>query len=84
MTKCIDICRDNAIQAVLAVGGGSVVDSAKAIIVGAKFPKETPAVEIWDCYIGTRSASIALPLYVVLTISATGTEHNAGGVVQND
>ena len=65
----------------LAVGGGSVVDSAKAIIVGAKFPKGTHAMEIWDYYIGTKTATEAIPLYVVLTISATGTEHNSGGVV---
>ena len=84
VAKCIDICRDNAIQAVLAIGGGSAVDSAKAIIVGAKFAKETPAMEIWDYYVGTKTATSAVPLYVVLTISATGTEHNSGGVVQND
>ena len=65
----------------LAIGGGSVVDSAKAIIVGAKLPKETPAMVIWDYYVGTKKATSAIPLYVVLTISATGTEHNSGGVV---
>lgn len=45
--KAIDVCRDNNIQAILAIGGGSVIDSAKAIAVGATFDKVVPATSIW-------------------------------------
>ena len=80
----VEICRKNKIECVLAVGGGSTYDSCKAIIVGAKFPDDVPSSKIWECYEGTRPVEAAIPLYGVLTISATGTEMNDGGVVQDD
>eukprot|EP00703_Trepomonas_sp_PC1_P004102 JAP92504.1 Alcohol dehydrogenase [Trepomonas sp. PC1] len=80
----INICRQHNIECVLAVGGGSTYDSCKAIIAGAKFPVDVSADKIWECFEGTRKIEAALPLYGVLTISATGTEMNYGGVVQDD
>ena len=80
----IDICRANNIECVLAVGGGSTYDSCKAIIAGAKFPADVSSDKIWECFEGARKIEAALPLYGVLTISATGTEMNYGGVVQDD
>lgn len=78
------MCRQNKIEAVLPIGGGSCYDSAKAIAVGATFPEDVPSSAIWECYEGTRIPEAAIPLYGVLTISATGSEMNNGGVVQDD
>jgi len=82
--KGVDLCRQHKIQAVLPVGGGSCYDSAKAIAVGAKLPMDTPSSAVWEYYEGKRKATEAIPIYGVLTISATGSEMNDGGVCQND
>lgn len=82
--KGIDICREHKVEAILPLGGGSVYDSCKAIAVGATYPADTPSSAIWECYEGTRQVTAALPIYGVLTISATGSEMNNGGVVQDD
>lgn len=47
VVKGINICRENNIEAVLAVGGGSCYDTSKAIIVGACMPKSEKAEDIW-------------------------------------
>ncbi|CAL5999006.1 Alcohol_dehydrogenase [Hexamita inflata] len=80
----INLCRKYAIEAVLPMGGGSTYDTAKGISVGALFPAEIKSEQIWECYEGTRPVTKALPIYGVLTISATGSEMNNGGVVQDD
>ncbi|CAL6079890.1 Alcohol_dehydrogenase [Hexamita inflata] len=82
--KGIDICRCHKIEAVLPLGGGSTYDSCKAIAVGACFSDDIKSEQIWECYENKRIAEKALPIYGVLTISATGSEMNNGGVVQND
>ena len=74
----IDTVRKNDCEAVLAVGGGSVIDSAKAIAAGALHTGD-----VWDFYTG-KSPESALPLYVILTISATGSEMNGNSVVTKD
>ncbi|CAL6081355.1 Alcohol_dehydrogenase [Hexamita inflata] len=84
VVKGIDICRANSIQAVLPLGGGSTYDSCKAIAVGALFDESVKSSQIWECYEGSRPVTKALPIYGVLTISATGSEMNDGGVVQDD
>lgn len=75
----IDICRTDDIQLILAVGGGSVLDAAKAIAMGAKYDGD-----VWDLYVkqGTRATG-AIPLGTILTLAATGSEMNAGGVITN-
>lgn len=76
----IDICRNENIDLILAVGGGSVIDSAKAIAVGAK-----SECDVWDYY--TRKAfdpEEVLPVATVLTIPAAGSESSAGSVITND
>ncbi|KAH0570289.1 alcohol dehydrogenase [Spironucleus salmonicida] len=80
----VEFCRKNNVQAILCVGGGSCYDSAKAIAAGAKLPDDVPASKVWEFYEGTRVPTGALPIYGVLTISATASEHNNGGVVQDD
>ncbi|CAL5999034.1 Alcohol_dehydrogenase [Hexamita inflata] len=82
--KGIDICRQNNIQAVLPLGGGSTFDSSKAIAVGACFDHEIRSEQIWECYENKRIATKALPIYGVLTISATGSEMNNGGVLKEE
>lgn len=56
-------------------------DSCKGIAVGAAFPDDVPSSEIWECYTWKRPIEKAIPIYGVLTISATGSEANSGTVV---
>ncbi|MGQ9856654.1 MAG: iron-containing alcohol dehydrogenase [Fervidobacterium sp.] len=77
--EAIRIAKYNQVEAILAVGGGSVVDSAKAVAAGYYYDGD-----IWDAFIGKYNVKKALPLYVVLTMSATGTEMNGNGVVTNE
>lgn len=75
--EAIIFARENKIDAILAVGGGSVIDSAKAISVG--FYLE----DVWQFMQRKVVAKQALPLYTVLTMSATGSEMNSGFVLTN-
>ncbi len=73
------ICREENVDAILAVGGGSVIDESKAIAIGAK-----NNAEIWDMILNESPVNDALPIYTVLTIPATGSEMNCGLVLTND
>lgn len=75
----IDLVRSHALQAVLGVGGGSVVDSAKAIAAGALYEGD-----VWDFFINKASITEALPVYAVMTLAATASEMNGNSVVMND
>ncbi len=75
----IDICKNRGIGAVLAVGGGSVIDSAKAIGAGAKY-----SGGVWDFFCGKARSTKSLPVYVILTLSATGSEMNPYGVITKE
>lgn len=72
------LIKENNLEAVLAVGGGSVIDEAKAICSGYYLD------DIYDEYIGKATPSKGLPLYTVLTLSGTGSEMNMGSVLSND
>ena len=72
----VKICKENHIDLILAVGGGSVIDSAKAIGIGAKYPGD-----VWDFFLGTANVEDSLPVGVILTIPATGSEMSTGSVV---
>lgn len=74
----VDLCRKNQIDFVLAVGGGSVIDCAKAVAVGAKYEGD-----FWDIVIQKGVPRDALPLGTVLTIAATGSEMNGLSVITN-
>ncbi len=76
--KGVDICRNEGIDFLLAVGGGSVIDCTKAIAAGAKYDGDA-----WDLVIKKAFASEALPFGTVLTLAATGSEMNAGTVITN-
>lgn len=74
----IKMCRENGIGLLLPIGGGSVIDCAKAIAAG--FYHEGDA---WELFTGGASIGKALPLGCVLTLSATGTEMNGNTVISN-
>ncbi len=78
--KGIDICKKENIDFILAVGGGSVIDSAKAISVGAKVDED-----IWE-YFKDRKKEIkeTVPIGVILTIPATGSESSTSSVITNE
>lgn len=77
--KGAELCREKGIEWVLAVGGGSVIDCAKAIAAAAVFEGD-----FWDVVSRKRSVSGALPIGTVLTLAATGSEMNAGSVITNE
>ncbi|MDD6466622.1 MAG: iron-containing alcohol dehydrogenase [Erysipelotrichaceae bacterium] len=80
--KGIALCKEEQIDFILAVGGGSVIDSAKAIAVGYYVD---PSVDYWETYFMTgKPAEKALPIGVVLTMPAAGSETSSGTVVTND
>ncbi|MFY9483568.1 MAG: iron-containing alcohol dehydrogenase [Tissierellaceae bacterium] len=75
----IQICKEKDISFILAVGGGSVIDSAKAIAAGAKYDGD-----VWDFFTKEAFVEEAIPLGVILTIPATGSETSNGSVVTNE
>lgn len=75
----IKICKETGVDFILAVGGGSVIDSSKAIALGAKMEDD-----IWTVFERKNSPREALPLGCVLTISAAGSEMANGMVISND
>ena len=74
----IDLCRKEKVDFILAVGGGSVIDSAKAIAAGVLYDGD-----FWDFYSGKRVVS-AIPIGTVLTIAAAGSEGSGDSVVTKE
>lgn len=72
----IDICRTHGLTSLLAVGGGSVIDTAKAIAAGVPY-----AGDFWDFFSGKATIAEALPVGVVLTIPAAGSEGSGNAVI---
>ena len=72
----INSARENEIDGLLAVGGGSVIDTAKAIAAGTVY-----AGDFWDFYAGKAVIANALPVGVVLTIPAAGSEGSGNSVI---
>lgn len=75
----IDLCRKEQVDFILAVGGGSVIDSAKAIAFGVPY-----AGDVWDFYMGRADAEACLSLAAVLTLPAAGSEMSASTVITNE
>lgn len=75
----IDLCRKEHVDFILAVGGGSVIDSAKAIGYGVGY-----AGDVWDFWDGKAVPQACLPIGVVLTIPAAGSEMSSSCVITND
>ncbi|WP_288280193.1 iron-containing alcohol dehydrogenase [uncultured Prevotella sp.] len=75
----IKLCREEGIDFILAVGGGSVIDSSKAIAYGVPYEGE-----VWDFYLGKDKATKMLPVASVLTIPAAGSEMSEASVITNE
>jgi hypothetical protein len=79
VNKGIEICRKNDIDFILAVGGGSVIDSAKAIAIGVYYKGD-----VWDFFSKGIPIQKALPVGVVLTLPASGSEASTATVITNE
>lgn len=77
--KGIRRVKEKGCQVICAVGGGSVIDEAKAICAGA-----TVEHDVWKFFTGKKSVKSPLPLTTVLTLAASGSEMNSGMVITNE
>ena len=77
--KGIDLCREEGVDFILAVGGGSVIDSSKAIAYGVKYDGD-----VWDFWDGKGVPKDVLPIGSVLTIPAAGSELSDSCVITKD
>lgn len=75
----IQIAKTNDLEAVLAVGGGSVLDSAKAIAAGAVYEGD-----VWDFFTNKANSEEALKIFDIMTLAATGSEMNNFAVVTKE
>ena len=75
----IALCRREGVDFVLAVGGGSVIDSAKCIAYGTCYDGD-----VWDFYLGNAEPTTMLPVASVLTIPAAGSEMSEASVITNE
>ena len=76
--KGIELCRRENVDFLLAVGGGSVIDSCKAIGMGVEYEGD-----VWDIYARKHTPEHTLPVGVVLTIPAAGSEASGNTVITN-
>ena len=74
----VALAKEKEVGAILAVGGGSVLDEAKAIAVGA-----VTDIDVWEFFTG-REVTGALPIFSIMTIAATGSEMNRNAVLTNE
>ncbi len=72
----VRLCKENDIDVILSVGGGSVLDCSKAIAAGAKYDGEP-----WDLITLKVPTEAALPIVDIMTLAATGSEYDCGGVI---
>ena len=72
----VKLCKDYGVEVILAVGGGSVLDCSKAIAAGAKYDGDP-----WDLITYKVPTRAALPVVDILTLAATGSEYDEGGVI---
>lgn len=77
--EAIDLVREKGIDFLLAVGGGSAIDSTKATAVGALYDGD-----VWDFYCGKAKPAKSMPLGVILTIPAAGSEGSNSSVITNE
>lgn len=75
----IKTCKENNVDLILAVGGGSAIDSAKAIGIGSKYDGD-----VWDFFTGKENPVETIPVGVVLTFPATGSETSTGTVITKE
>ena len=76
----IELCRKEQVDFLLAVGGGSVIDSCKAIGYGLA----NPDTDVWNFFLRTETPKACLPVGVILTIAASGSEMSGSCVITNE
>ena len=79
VNKGVKLCRDNDIDVILAVGGGSTIDCSKAVAAGYYYDGD-----VWDIISKRLTVTKALPIISILTLSATGSEMDMMAVISND
>ena len=72
----VRLCKEKGIEVILSVGGGSVLDCSKAIAAGACYDGDP-----WDLISYKVKAKAALPIVDIITLAATGSEYDSGGVI---
>jgi hypothetical protein len=75
----IQVAKEEGVDAILSVGGGSVLDSSKAIAAGALYDGD-----VWDFFTGQKGIEQALLIFDIITLAATGSEMNPSAVVTNE
>lgn len=75
----VALCKYHHVDVILAVGGGSVIDCSKAIAAGVYYEGN----DLWEMVKQSNHLQKALPLVDILTLSATGSEFDGGGVISN-
>ena len=78
VNKGVQVIRENNIEVLLAVGGGSTIDCTKAMAAGFYYTSD-----VWDLVKDSSKVTKALPIFTVLTLAATGSEMDCGGVISN-
>lgn len=73
-----NLCKEQNLEAIVAIGGGSVIDCAKVISAAANYDGDP-----WDLVLDSSLVTKAIPIFTVLTLSATGTEMNGNAVISN-
>ena len=76
----IELCKKEGVDFILAVGGGSVIDSGKAIAYGLA----NPDIDVWDLYAKKTTAKACFPVGAILTIAAAGSEMSNSSVITNE
>ncbi|MGE5528651.1 MAG: iron-containing alcohol dehydrogenase [Patescibacteria group bacterium] len=76
--KGAELCKSRGIELVLAIGGGSAIDCAKAVAAGAAYEGDP-----WDFFCGRAEVKKALPVGAILTLAAAGSEMNGNSVMTN-
>jgi len=79
VVRGVKLCKENNIEVILSVGGGSVLDCSKAIASGVYYDGD----DLWHMVKFGRGLKKSLPVVDIMTISATGSEFDAGGVISN-
>jgi len=77
--KGVQLCREKNIEVVIGLGGGSALDSAKAIAAGVCYPGN-----LWDFFEKKAVITASLPVVAVMTMAATGSEYNRITVIKNE
>jgi hypothetical protein len=75
----IELCRKEDVDFILAIGGGSAIDSSKAIAMGVPY-----AGDVWDFYTGSASPESALPVGTILTIPGSGSEMSESSIITHE